>query len=98
MRFVISTYFYVADFNNSHTQRLEIKTNELQKAFEICRAFVMGSKSCLIDIWENENRTKKPNYSYIIRLKHLLYKDGFLTNEILFNNFILNLKKGVNNV
>lgn len=94
MRFVISTYFY--DFGT--TQRLEIKTNELQKAFEVCRAFVIGSKSCVINVQENKNRTKKPNYFYIIRLKDLLYKNGFLTNEILFNNFILNLRKGVNYV
>lgn len=33
MRFVISTHFYNAVYNVE--QRLEIKTNELQKAFEV---------------------------------------------------------------
>jgi len=36
MRFVISTYFNDKSFHNP-SQRLEIKTNELQKAFEICK-------------------------------------------------------------
>lgn len=96
MRFVISTHFYNAVYNVE--QRLEIKTNELQKAFETCRAFVIGSKSCRISIFENENRTKTPNYGTILNIRDASYVGGILTNETKFNNWVLNLKKGANNV
>lgn len=96
MRFVISTNFYNAVYNVE--QRLEIKTNELQKAFETCRAFVIGSKSCKISIFENENRTKTPNYGTFLNSRDSAYIGGILTNETRFNNWVLNLKKGANYV
>ena len=96
MRFVISTHFYNSVYNVE--QRLEIKTNELQKAFETCRAFVIGSKSCKISIFENKNRTKTPDYGTILNIRDAAYVGGILTNETRFNNWVLNLKKGANYV
>ena len=96
MRFVISTHFHNQIYNV--TQRLEIKTNELQKAFDLCRAFVIGSKSCKISIWENKNRTKTPNYGTCLNIRDAAYVGGILTDETRFNKWILNLKNGVNHV
>lgn len=97
MRFVISTYFNDKNFNIP-SQRLEIKTNELQKAFEICRAFVIGSKSCKMSIWENKNRTKNPDYGSLLGISELVNKNGILTNEIIFINWILNFRERAKNV
>jgi hypothetical protein len=94
MRFVISTYFNDKNFNIP-SQRLEIKTNELQKAFEICRAFVIGSKSCKICIWENKNKTKNPDYGALLSVCDIVEDNGILTNEIIFNNWILNFRENV---
>lgn len=94
MRFVISTYFNTQNYNIK-SQRLEIKTNELQKAFEACRAFVIGSKSCKIDIWENKNKTKRPDYGAILGICDAVNDNGILTNEIIFNNWILNFRENV---
>ena len=94
MRFVISTYFNDKNFNIP-SQRLEIKTNELQKAFEICRAFVICSKSCKMCIWENKNKTKNPDYGALLGIGDAQCVGGILTNEIIFNNWILNFRKGV---
>lgn len=94
MRFVISTYFNTQNYNIK-SQRLEIKTNELQKAFEACRAFVIGSKSCKIDIWENKNKTKRPDYGALFGFCDAVNDDGILTNEIIFYNWILNFRKKV---
>ena len=96
MRFVISTYFNDKVLNIL-SQRLEIKTNELQKAFEICRAFVIGSKSCKIDIWENNNKTKTPDYKALLSIRDAAQDNGILTNEIIFNNWILNFREKVKN-
>lgn len=96
MRFIISTHFNNEIYNV--TQRLEIKTNDLQKCYETCRAFVIGSKSCKISIFENKNRTKTPDYVAILSIRDAAYVGGILTNETKFNNWVLNLKKGANNV
>lgn len=94
MRFVISTYFNDKNFNIP-SQRLEIKTNELQRAFEVCRAFVIGSKSCKMDIWENKNKTKKPDYGAILGFCDVVNIGGILTNEIIFNSWILDFMEKV---
>jgi hypothetical protein len=91
MRFVISTYFYNAVYNVE--ERLEIKTNELQKAFKTCRAFVIGSKSCKISIFENKNRTKTADYGALLSIRDAAYTGGILTNEIIFNNWILKFRE-----
>lgn len=91
MRFVISTHFYNAVYNVE--QRLEIKTNELQKAFETCRAFAIGSKSCKISIFENKNRTKTPDYGAILSIRDAAYSGGILTNEIILMNWILKFRE-----
>lgn len=91
MRFVISTYFF-NELYNVH-QRLEIKTNELQKCYETCRAFVIGSKSCKISIFENKNRTKTPDYGAILSIMDSAYVGGILTNEIIFMNWILKFRE-----
>ena len=96
MRFVISTYFNTQNYN-IFSQRLEIKTNELQRAFEVCRAFVIGSKSCKIDIWENNNKTKTPDYKALLSIRDALEVNGILTDEIIFNNWILNFREKVKN-
>ena len=96
MRFVISTYFNYKNFNIP-SQRLEIKTNELQKAFEICRAFVIGSKSCKMSIWENKNKTKNPDYGALLSICDIVEDNGILTNEIIFNSWILNFRENVKN-
>ena len=96
MRFVISTYFSTQNYN-IFSQRLEIKTNELQRAFKVCRAFVIGSKSCKMDIWENKNRTKNPDYGAILSIRDAVEENGILTNEIIFNNWILNFREKVKN-
>lgn len=90
MRYVISTHFYNAVYNVE--QRLEIKTNELQKAFETCRAFAIGSKSCKIYIFENKNRTKTPDYGALLSIRDASEK-GILTNEIIFMDWILKFRK-----
>jgi hypothetical protein len=95
MRFVISTYFNTPNYN-IRSQRLEIKTNELQKAFEICRAFVIGSKSCKISIFENKNRTKTHDYCAILSIRDAAYVGGILTNEIIFNDWILKFRERSN--
>ena len=97
MRFVISTYFYEKNFNIK-SQRLELKTNELQKAFEICRAFIIGSKSCKMSVWKNKNKTKNPDYEALLGISDIVNVGGILTNETRFNNWVLNLKKGANYV
>lgn len=91
MRFLISTYFFNKSYNIQ--QRLEIKTNELQKAFETCRSFVIGSKSCKISIFENKNRTKTPDYGAILSIRDAAYDGGILTNEIIFMNWILKFRE-----
>ena len=91
MRFVISTHFYNSVYNVE--QRLEIKTNELQKAFETCRACAIGSKSCKISIFENKNRTKTPDYGAILSIRDAAYVGGILTNEIIFMNWILKFRE-----
>lgn len=91
MRYVISTYFNDRVFNI--TQRLEIKTNELQKAFETCRAFVIGSKSCKIDIFENKNRTKNPDYVAILGNSDVIKDEGILTNVIIFMHWIVKFRE-----
>jgi hypothetical protein len=91
MRFVISTHFYNAVYNVE--EGLEIKTNELQKAFKTCRAFVIGSKSCKIFIFENKNRTKNPDYGALLSIRDAAYTGGILTNEIIFNNWILKFRE-----
>ena len=96
MRFVISTYFNDKVLNIL-SQRLEIKTNELQKAFNVCRAFVIGSKYCKIDIWENNNKTKTPDYKALLSIRDATQDNGILTNEIIFNNWILNFREKVKN-
>lgn len=96
MRFVISTYFSTQNYN-IFSQRLEIKTNELQRAFEVCRAFVIGSKSCKMDIWENKNKTKNPDYGAILGICDAVNDNGILTNEIIFNEWILNFREKVKN-
>lgn len=93
MRFVISTYFFNELYNVQ--QRLEVKTNELQKAFEICRAFVIGSKSCKMSIWENKNKTKNPDYGALLGISDAVNNGGILTNEIIFNSWILNFRENV---
>ena len=90
MRFVISTHFNNEIYNV--TQRLEIKTNELQNCYETCRAFVIGSKSCKISIFENKNRTKTPDYGAILSIRDASYVGGILTNVIFFNNWILKFR------
>ena len=97
MRFVISTYFFAKGYNIP-SQRLEIKTNELQKAFEVCKAFVIGSKSCKIDIWENKNKTKRPDYGALLGFCDVVNDDGILTDEIIFNSWILNFRERANHV
>lgn len=92
MRFLISTYFFNELYNVQ--QRLEVKTNELQKAFETCRAFVIGSKSCKISIFENKNKTKTPDIGAILSIRDAAYVGGILTNEIIFNNWVLKFKEG----
>lgn len=92
MRFVISTHFNNEIYNV--TQRLEIKTNELQKAFETCRAFVIGSKSCKIDIFENKNRTKNPDYVTILGISDVIKDEGILTNVIIFMHWIFKFREG----
>ena len=94
MRFVISTHFNDKNFNIP-SQRLEIKTNELQKAFEICRAFVIGSKSCKMSIFENKNRTKTPDYGALLGISDAIEDNGILTNEIIFNDWILKFRENV---
>lgn len=96
MRFVISTYFSTQNYN-IFSQRLEIKTNELQRAFEVCRAFVIGSKSCKMDIWENKNKTKNPDYGALLSISDAVVDNGILTNEIIFNEWILNFREKVKN-
>lgn len=92
MRFVISTYFF-NELYNVH-QRLEVKTNEINKAFETCRAFVIGSKSCKISIFFNKNRTKTPDIGATLSIRDAVYVGGILTNEISFLNWILKFKEG----
>lgn len=94
MRFVISTYFNDKNYNIP-SQRLEIKTNDLQRAFEICRAFVIGSKSCKMDIWEKSNKTKTPDYGAILGFCDAVNIGGILTNEIIFNSWILQFRENV---
>jgi len=96
MRFVISTYFNTPNYN-IRSQRLEIKTNELQRAFEICRAFVIGSKSCKMDIWENRNKTKHPDYGALLGFCDVVNIGGILTNELIFNSWILKFRENVKN-
>ena len=96
MRFVISTYFTNRNYNIS-SQRLEIKTNELQRAFEVCRAFVIGSRSCKISIWEKSNKTKTPDYSALLSIRDAVEVNGILTDEIIFNSWILNFRERVKN-
>lgn len=91
MRFIISTHFNNEIYNV--TQRLEIKTNELQKAFETCRAFVIGSKSCKIDIFENKNRTKNPDYVTILGISDVIKDEGILTNVIIFMHWIFKFRE-----
>lgn len=91
MRYVISTHFNDKIYNV--TQRLEIKTNELQKAFETCRAFVIGSKSCKIDIFENKNRTKNPDYVTILGISDVIKDEGILTNEIIFMHWLVKFRE-----
>lgn len=97
MRFVISTYFHTRNFNIP-AQRLEIKTNELQKAYEICRAFVIGSGSCKMCVWENKNKTKTPDFGALLGVSDASEDNGILTNETNFYNWILNFKERANNV
>lgn len=92
MRFVISTYFFNKSYNIQ--QRLEVKTNKLQKAFETCRAFVIGSKSCKISIFFNKNRTKLPDVGATLSIRDAAYVGGILTNEIIFNNWVLKFREG----
>ena len=94
MRFVISTYFNNQNYN-IFSQRLEIKTNEIKRAFEICRAFVIGSKSCKMSIWENKNRTKNHDYGAILSIRDAVETNGILTDEIIFIRWILNFREGV---
>lgn len=96
MRFVISTYFTNRNYNIS-SQRLEIKTNELQRAFEVCRAFVIGSSSCKISIWEKSNKTKTPDYGALLSIRDAVEVNGILTDEIIFNSWILNFRERVKN-
>lgn len=97
MRFVISTYFNDKNYNIP-SQRIEIKTNDLQRAFEVCRAFVIGSKSCKMDIWENKNKTKLPDYGALLGFSDVVNIGGILTNEIIFNSWILNFRERANHV
>lgn len=92
MRFVISTYFNNRNYNIS-SERLEIKTNELQRAFNICRAFVIGSSSCKISIWEKSNKTKTPDYGALLSIRDAVEVNGILTDEIIFNSWILNFRE-----
>lgn len=96
MRFVISTCFNSRNYNIS-SQRLEIKTNELQRAFEICRAFAIGSKSCKISIWEKSNKTKTPDYGALLTIRDAVEVNGILTDKIIFNSWILNFREKVKN-
>lgn len=96
MRFVISTYFTNINYNIS-PQRLEIKTNELKRAFEACRAFVIGSKYCKIDIWEKSNKTKTPDYGALLSIRDAVKVNGILTDEIIFNSWVLNFREKVKN-
>ena len=97
MRFVISTYFNSPNYN-IRSQRLEIKTNELQRAFEICRAFAIGSKSCQMYIWEKSNKTKLPDYNALLSIRDVVEVNGILTDEIIFNSWILNFRERANHV
>lgn len=97
MRFVISTYFNSRNYN-IRSQRLEIKTNELQRAFEICRAFTIGSSSCKISIWEKSNKTKTPDYGALLSIRDAVEVKGILTDEIIFNSWILNFRERANHV
>lgn len=96
MRFVISTYFNAKNYNIP-AQRIEIKTNDLQMAFEVSRAFVIGSSSCKINIWENKNKTKHPDYGAILGFCDAVNIGGILTNEIIFNSWILEFRENVKN-
>ena len=97
MRFVISTYFNSRNYN-IRSQRLEIKTNELQIAFEVCRAFVIGSSSCKISILEKSNKTKLPDYNALLSIRDAVEVKGILTDEIIFNSWILNFRERANHV
>lgn len=85
MRFKISTYFV---YKNTFAHRCEVKTNEISKAFEIAKAFTIGSKSCNFFVWNNKNKSKLPNYGIKFSISEL-EEGGILQDITNFEKFVL---------
>jgi hypothetical protein len=91
MRYKIVTHFI---YNDCFSHRCEVKTNELLKAYEIAKAFVIGSKSCLLSIWAKGDRKKLPNFCKQFNISDL-EKNSALYDIQSFQDWILDIKKQI---
>lgn len=86
MRFEISTHL----FKCSYSQKLQLKTSEIKKAYEIARFFLISSGSCVFRVWNEQNRTKIPNINLYLDKEML---ESVLTNENLFLSYVVRMLK-----
>ena len=88
MRYKIVTHFIYKD---TFSHRCEVKTDELLKAYQIAKGFLIGSKSCLFSIWAKGYRKKLPNYCIKFTYSEL-DEGGILYDVQNFQNWILTIK------
>ena len=88
MRYKIVTHFI---YNNCFAHRCEVKTNELLKAYELTKSFVIGSNSCRLSIWAKGDRKKLPNFCKKFNISDL-EENCILYDEKNFLDWILEIK------
>ena len=89
MRYKIATHFIYKD---CFSHRCEVKTNEILKAYELTKAFVIGSNYCLLSIWANGDRKRLPNFCKIFNISDL-ERNCILYDVQSFQEWILEIKK-----